>query len=225
MSLMNILARKVAEPTSDVAPIQALIASFPPQQDLTTFDMSRHSSFDRFTALSSELQYEYLCSFASCDPAYASEIDIITFTVLQKLNTKISTIVNSIDSYNQTSLGVALDTNGSIKGELNLMLYTERLVREWVGVMVQAYQTGFGDFADQAKKTADIIESILWGISGVACAIMIGVSIFVGWNLWMLTLIVQLLKTNSYIQDADELDEDRPHDGGQGDGKKGSNDK
>ena len=75
--------------------------------------------------------------------------------------------------------------------------------------MILAYKNAINDFADQTSNTSDILESLLYVLSGATCGVMIAVCVFVAWSLWMLKLIVALIKTNSYIHNTDELDDDK----------------
>jgi hypothetical protein len=68
---MNLITNRLSGPVSTI-PFDTFMANYIQQQTIVTFPEGIFTEFKPFQDMLSKIEYQYMCSYISCDPNYAN---------------------------------------------------------------------------------------------------------------------------------------------------------
>lgn len=100
-----------------------IVSNYSTGQLIFNFPESTFTEFQPFQDQLNQMQYQYMCTYLICDPAYLAQINIIYTTTIQKMIATAQTWKSQLNTINSTSLA-SLIKNGSLGQFINLIYYT-----------------------------------------------------------------------------------------------------
>lgn len=147
---------------------------------------------------------QFMCTYVSCDPRFASEVNIIYTTTIQKVISSALTLKAQLNSMNVSALRASV-TNGTLTGFVDLIYYSELTIRTELERVTDLYIDCFAAYSNNLvlKKQAMMaaaISTTLLGLLALTLLLIYGVK-----HQGLLRDIAALLKTDSYINEDHQI--------------------
>lgn len=74
------------------------------------------------------MTFQFMCTYVACDPRFASEVNIIYTTTIQKIISSALTLKSQLNSMNVSTLSTSV-RNGTLTRFVDLIYYSEMTIR------------------------------------------------------------------------------------------------
>lgn len=191
----------------DSSQFDAFMATYSKSQALVTFPEGTFPEFQPFQHQLSQLTYQYLCTYVNCDPDFASEVNIIYSTTIQKVLATAVGVKGQLNNMTAGALGAAV-RNGSLTRFVDLVYYSELTIRGQLVALTSLYFSCFAQYSNNLMLKKEVLAAVALAATLLALLLLAALAAFVVRHQGYLRDIAGLLKTDSYINE-DNLIADR----------------
>jgi hypothetical protein len=145
-----------------------------------------------------------MCSYLSCDPSFASEVNIIYSTTIQKIISSAQVWKGQLNQMNASSLGGVV-SNGSMTHFIDLIYYSEMTIRLALENVIYLYLNCFTTYSNNLMLKKQTVMGIALAITILTLGSLICLILYVIRHQGFLRDIAGLVKTESYINEDNQI--------------------
>ena len=139
-----------------------------------------------------------MCTYINCDQKYADQINIIYTTTIQKIISSAQAWKGKLNEMTVAEVGASVK-NGSLSSFIDLVYYTENVIRAELITLTNLYFNCFNDYSNNLATKKTMLMGIVVSASIISFVLLILLALYVGKEQGYLRDIANLVKTDSYI--------------------------
>lgn len=152
----------------------------------------------------SQVNYQYMCSYLTCDPNFAGEVNIIYTTTIQKLIASALAYKTQLNNMTIPVLASAV-SNGTMTHFIDLVFYAELNIRGQLLKLISLYLSCFNAYSNSLMMKKRILMGAAMGVTVVSVGLLVVLAVWVGRHQGLLRDISNLVKTDSYINEDNQI--------------------